>query len=154
MAFRFRAQAALDLRTRELEAAQRELARVQADRDLARQRVGEASEALAGARTAAGEATRSATDCTTLQWYRFWILRLEHERTAQIKMLALRDEAVRVATVACTRAQQRRESLFRFRERAFVAYEAAEAVRERKLVDELATRRFASARQSAHDQQA
>jgi flagellar export protein FliJ len=149
--FKFRAQAALDLRTRELEAAQRELARAEADRDLARRRVGEAAEAVAQARTTAAQAQRTATDCTALQWYRFWILRLDHERKAHEAMLAAREEAVGRAAAACMRARQRRESLARFREKAQLAFEAAEAAAERKLIDELATRRYAATRQSASE---
>jgi flagellar export protein FliJ len=149
MAFKFRAQAALDLRTRELEAAQRDLARAEADRDLARQRVGEATRAVAAARVTAATAQQTATDCTALQWYRFWILRLDHERKALETTLTAREEAVRQATAACLRARQRRESLARFRDKAQLAYEAAEAAAERKLIDELATRRYAATRQSA-----
>lgn len=148
MQFKFRAQAALDLRTRELEAAQRDLARAEADRDVARRRVGEAAAAVARARTTASEAERTATDCTALQWYRFWIARLDHERKAHEATLAARDEAVRRAAAACMRARQRRESLARFREKAQLAFEAAEAAAERKLIDELATRRYAATRQS------
>ena len=44
-AFRFRAQAALDLRRRELEAAQRELAHAEQDRNTARRCVEEATAA-------------------------------------------------------------------------------------------------------------
>ena len=153
MAFRFRAQAALDLRTRELEVAQRDLARAETDRDLARRRVGAATDAVARARATASEAQRTATDCTALQWYQFWITRLDHERTAHETTLTAREEAVRRATDTCMRARQRRESLARFREKAQLGYEAAEAAAERKLIDELATRRYAATRQSASETQ-
>ncbi|HEY6359861.1 MAG TPA: flagellar export protein FliJ [Vicinamibacterales bacterium] len=149
MAFRFRAQAALDLRTRELEVAQRELARAQGDRDAAGVRVEQANAALEAARTQAAEALRTATTCTALQWYQSWILRLSHERKAHNATLAAREEAVTRAAAACLRAQQRREALDRFREKARASYEAAQAATERKLIDELATRRYATTRQSA-----
>jgi len=149
MPFKFRAQAALDLRTRELQDAQRQLARAEGDRDGARLRVAEANAALDEARARAGAAQRTVTDCTALQWYQFWILRLSHERTAHDATLAAREEAVRRAAAACMRAQQRREALDRFREKARRGYEAAEAAAERKLIDELATRRYAATRQSA-----
>ena len=149
MKFRFRAQAALDLRTRELEAAQRELAQKQGDRDAAQGRLTAAEEALTGARHAATEAQRTMTDCTALQWYRFWILRLDHERKAHAGVLAAREEAVARATEACRRAQQKRDALERFRDKAKQRHAAAEAAEERKLIDELATRRYAAARQSA-----
>jgi flagellar export protein FliJ len=149
MAFKFRAQAALDLRTRALQDAQRELARVEGDRDVARLRVADANAALDAARAQAGAAQRAATDCTALQWYQFWILRLSHERKAHDATLAAREEAVRRAAAACMHAQQRREALDRFREKARRRYEAAQDAAERKLLDELATRRYAATRQSA-----
>jgi len=148
MAFRFRAQAALDLRSRELQDAQRELAKRQGDRDRAQLRVSEAGEALTAARAKASEAQRTVTDCTALQWYQFWILRLDHERKAHAATLAAREEAVMQARAACLRAQQKRDSLERFRDKAQLAYESAQAATERKLFDELATRRYAVTRQS------
>ena len=153
MPFKFRAQAALDLRTRQLQEAQRELARAEGDRDAARLRVTQADDALETASGQAADAHRTATDCTALQWYRFWILRLSHERTAHAATLAAREVVVQRAAAACMRAQQKREALDRFREKALLGYEAAEAEAERKLVDELATRRYASTRQSALGQQ-
>jgi flagellar export protein FliJ len=146
--FKFRAQAALDLRTRQLQEAQRELARAEGDRDAARLRVTQADEALEAARAQAADAQRTATDCTALQWYRFWIIRLGHERTAHAATLAAREQVVQRAAAACMRAQQKREALDRFREKALLGYEAAEAEAERKLIDELATRRYAATRQS------
>ena len=149
MPFKFRAQAALDLRTRQLQDAQRELARAEADRDAARLRVEQADAAVDQARTQAAAAQRTATDCTALQWYRFWILRLSHERKAHAATLATKQEAVARAAASCLRAQQRREALDRVREKARLGYEAEEAALERKLIDELATRRYAATRQSA-----
>jgi flagellar export protein FliJ len=148
VAFRFRAQAALDLRDRELQEAQRELAQRQGDRDAAGLRVTQAEQALIDARVSASEAQRTVTDCTTLQWYRFWIVRLDHERKAHAAALATREDAVTEARAACLRAQQKHDSLERFRDKARRGYEAAEAETERKLFDELATRRYAVTRQS------
>ena len=148
MPFRFRAQAALDLRSRQLQDAQRELARAEGDRDAARLRVTAADAALDEARAQAAAAQRTASDCTALQWYQFWILRLSHERKAHLATLAAREEAVKRAAAACMRAEQRREALDRFREKARRGYEAHEAAAERKLIDELATRRYAATRQS------
>lgn len=141
-AFRFRAQAALDLRQRELEQAQRQLARTEELRDAARQRLQAADEAAASARTQATAAHRTSGDVTALQWYRFWILRLDHERAAQAAALAAREQEVMQAAAACMRARQRRESLDRFRTKAQAAHEEAEQAAEMKLIDELATRRF------------
>ena len=149
MAFKFRAQAALDLRTRQLQEAQRELARAEGDREVARRRLAAAEQSLVEARATASEAQQTITDCSALQWYRFWILRLEHERKAHVATLAARDEAVARAAAICQQAQQKKESLHRFRDKARAGYEAEEAAAERKLIDELATRRYAATRQSA-----
>jgi flagellar export protein FliJ len=146
MRFRFRAQAALDLRTRALEQAQRELARAEALRDAATRRVADADAAAARAREAATEAQRTARETTGLEWYRFWILRLTHERAAHAKALAAREQDVGRAVVACVAARQRRESLERFKEKARAAHAAAQHTAETKLIDELATRRFAAQR--------
>ena len=59
--FKFRAQAALDLRQRELEAAQRQLARTEELRDAARRRLEQADEAATGARE--HDVTQAAAAC-------------------------------------------------------------------------------------------
>jgi len=144
--FRFRAQAALDLRARELEVAQRELARAQAVRDAARARVGQAEAHAARARAQAAEVQRTSLEAAGLEWYRFWILRLDHERTLHAATLAARDQDVERAAAACLRARQRRESLDRFKQKARAAHDEQQRAAETKLIDELATRRFAAAR--------
>ena len=148
MTFKFRAQPALDLRSRELEVAQRELARTEQVRDAARERLREADAAAARARVEADEAQRTATAVTGFEWYRFWILRLDHERSAHAATLAAREEDVAKATARCIRARQRREALDRFKDKARAAHDAAQRAAEMKLIDELATRRFAAARQA------
>jgi len=148
VAFKFRAQAALDLHTRELEEAQRQLARAEGDRDLAKQRVRDAEAAVQHARETAGEAHRRTTNSTDLQWYRVWILRLDHERIALATTLAAREDAVRRATALCLEARKRRESLEKFREKARRVYDTTQAEHERKLIDELATRRHTLANRS------
>ena len=143
--FKFRAQAALDLRQRELEQTQRQLARTEELRDAARQRLQQADADAASARAQATEAHRTSGDVTALQWYRFWILRLDHERSAHAAALAAREQEVIQAAAACLRAKQRRESLERFRAKARAAYDEAEHAAEMKLIDELATRRYGRA---------
>ena len=140
--FRFRAQPALDLRRRELEAAQRDLARAEWDRAKAAEAVESAARAEREAREQGGEHAREAKTATDLQWYRFWILRLEHERRSAGARLAAREADVTKAAAACMRAKQRCESLERFREKARQAFDRKEADAERKLIDELATLRY------------
>ncbi len=143
--FKFRAQAALDLRQRELEQAQRQLARTEELRNAARRRLQQADDDAAGARTQATDAQRTTTDVATLQWYRFWILRLDHERSAHAATLAAREKDVIQAAAACMRARQRRESLDRFRQKAQAAHDEAEQAAEMKVIDELATVRYGRA---------
>jgi len=140
--FRFRAQAALDLRRRELDAARRELADVERVRDDARERVRRAESALAGARAAGTARARQPGSVTDWHWYRIWILRLEHERTAECAVLTTREAQVATALRVVVLAHQRWESLDRLRVKAREAFDAAEAAAERKLIDELATSRY------------
>ena len=141
-AFRFRAQAALDLRTRQLQDAQRELARAEEVRDAARRRVADADLAIAHAREAAGEAQRVPGAVSRFEWYRLWMVRLGHERAAYAAALAGREEDVARAAGHCLRARQRRESLERFKDKASRAHAAAQQAADTKAIDELATRRF------------
>ena len=142
--FKFRAQPALDFRQRELEIAQRELARAEQVRDTARARLESADAEAARARTQAADAQRTASAVAGLERYRFWILRLDYERAGYAATLAAREQDVVKAVDRCRRAQQRRESLDRFKQKARAAHDAAERVAEQKLIDELATRRFAA----------
>lgn len=145
-AFRFRAQPALDLRRREHDAAQRALARADAERQRARERVNAADRALMAARRDLDDATRTPGSQHEHEWYRFWIIRLEQERTSLQRTLTACENAVVAARAACLTARQRCEALERFREKAYVAYMTAQAARDRKMIDELATRRFVARR--------
>jgi len=144
--FRFRAQAALDLRRRALDAAQRDLARAEGDRDRAQAAVSGAIDAVNDGRAAMAARLGSAAQASELQWYRFWILRLDHERAACRTRLAAREQAVAEARNACVAARQQCESLVKLRDKLRKAHEDADAAAERKLIDELATRRFVAAR--------
>ena len=144
--FRFRAQAALDLRRRQEEDALRHLARAEEDRDRARRRLEDAKTAAAVARGAAAAAAENGASITTLEWYRFWILRLDHERATSASVLGAREYDVKQASEACMRARQKCESLQRLKDKARRQYDAAENAAEQKLIDNLAVQRFAAAR--------
>jgi flagellar export protein FliJ len=152
-AFRFRAQVALDLRRRELATAQANLANAERDRETARQGVARAAAAVADAQNAGAAHISNRHSANDLEWYRFWILRLDHERRAAASRLQSREADVVTASAACLRAKQRCESLERLREKALDAHHLAEAAAETKLIDELATRRFTSQRMVAGDLQ-
>ena len=142
--FRFRAQAALDLRRRELADAQAKLAKAERDRDAAREGVARAAAAVADAQNAGAAQISNRHSATDLEWYRFWILRLDHERKAARSRLQAREADVITATAFCLHAKQRCESLEKLREKALQAHQLEEDALERKLIDELATRRFTS----------
>jgi flagellar export protein FliJ len=140
--FRFRAEAALDLRRREWQDAQAHLARAEQVRDMAARGVEKAAQAVAAAQQAGDEQGRATRTAAELQWYRFWIVRLDHERTAAQSLLAARQGEVARMLAACLHARQRCESLERLRDKMRRTFDRAEADAERKAIDEIATLRF------------
>jgi flagellar export protein FliJ len=141
-AFRFRAQAALDLRRREWQTAQGNLARAEQVREMAARDVEKAALALAEAQNVSAEGARETRTATELQWYRFWMIRLDHERRGAQSLLAARQGDVAKMSAACLHAKQRYESLERLQEKMRRTHERAEADAERKVIDEIATLRF------------
>lgn len=141
--FRFRAQAALDLRRREHEQSLRELAHAETEQQRARALVEAAECALVEAKRTADSAMRTLTSASELHWYQIWIVRLDRERGGVMAALEARGRDVARAREACARTRQRQESLERFREKALATFHAAEDARERKMIDELATQRYA-----------
>jgi flagellar export protein FliJ len=146
---RFRAQAALDLRQREYDAARRVLARAETDLRAARHLLAERRQALEDGRTQCGNAQAVAGPATQLQWYRFWIVRLEQEHTSQAAVVTAREREVAAATAACLRAKQRLESIERFKEKASAAWERMALAEEQKELDTLATLRFVAQQRAA-----
>ena len=148
--FRFRAQAAIDLRQREYDEARRVLAHASLDLRAAQRVYDDASERLAGAREQYGRELSARIDAARAEWYRFWIVRLEHERGVCARAVAAREREVALATAACLTTKRRLESLERFRDQARQAWEHAAAVEEQKQIDALATlRHVAALRESA-----
>ena len=145
--FCFRAQPALDLRRREHDAAQRALARADAERQEVQRRLTGAERTLDAARREADGAERTRDARHELEWYRFWIVRLERERAALRSALGACEAALTAARQACLAARQRHEALERLREKAYIAHVSAEATVERRLIDELAVQRFIALRQ-------
>lgn len=146
MKFKFRAKAALELRQREYDEAQRVLARAQLNQRAARVALDEKAFAVTDAkqRTAAAMSVMDAN--SPISWYRSWIVRLEHERVACAHVAASRDAEVAQAAAACERTRQRVEALERFRDKARAAWDAALQADEQKQMDALATLRFAGRR--------
>jgi flagellar biosynthesis chaperone FliJ len=89
-------------------------------------------------------------DAARSQWYRFWIVRLEHERAVCATAVSARERDVALASAACLKTRQRLEALERFRHKAKHAWERAAAADEQKQIDALATlRHVAALRESA-----
>jgi flagellar export protein FliJ len=148
--FRFRAQAAIDLRQREYDESRRVLARASLDLRAAEDVLHESRERLAGGRDRFGREMSSRIDLASAQWYRFWIVRLEHEQAVCTQAVAAREREVALASAACQRARQRLEALERVRDKARHAWERAAAAEELKQIDALATlRHVAALRESA-----
>lgn len=148
--FVFRAQAAIDLRRREYDDARRVLARASLDLRAANDVWSEARERQHEARTQWAREMTQTVDPARSQWYRFWIVRLEHEQDVCAKAVAAREREVTLATAACHARRQRLEALERFRDKAHQAWERAAAAEEQKQIDMLATlRHVAALRESA-----
>lgn len=150
--FRFRAQAVLDLRTRAEEAAERALAaadevyrRAEAAREAAVRAQGDA-------RARAAEAAAHATGVHELTWYRNWIV--GHQRAVAVcqRLSDTRRTERDAARSAAERARRDRMAVEKLKDRARRAYQDAERRAEQKALDELATIKHATRRQSAGGQ--
>jgi flagellar export protein FliJ len=148
--FRFRAQAAIDLRQREYDDARRVLARASLDLRAAEEVYTEAEARIIAAREQGARNMRGTIDTARWQWHQSWILRLEHERAVCAADVAARERDVARASAAAVKARQRVEALERFRDKARRAWEHAVEAEEQKQIDVLATlRHVAALRESA-----
>jgi flagellar biosynthesis chaperone FliJ len=148
--FRFRAQAAIDLRQREYDDARRVLARATLDLRAAEEVQTEADARIIAAREQGTREMRGTIDIARWQWHQSWIVRLEHERAVCAADVAARERDVARAAAAALKARQRVEALERFRNKARFAWEHAVAAEEQKQIDVLATlRHVAALRESA-----
>ena len=148
--FRFRAQAAIDLRQREYDDARRVLARAALDLRAAEEVRTEADGRIIAAREQGTREMKGAIDIARWQWHQSWILRLEHERAVCAADVAARERDVARASAAALKARQRLEALERFRDKARRVWDHAVAADEQKQIDVLATlRHVAALRESA-----
>lgn len=147
--FRFRAQPVLDLRLRAEEAAERALA---AADEIFRQAEAAREAALraqADARSRAADGAAHATAAHELTWYRNWIV--GHQRAVAVcqRLSDTRRAERDVAQTAAERARRDRLALEKLKDRAYRAHLDAERRAEQKALDELATIKHATRRQSA-----
>jgi flagellar export protein FliJ len=104
----------------------------------------QAAERAAGeGRQGADHAARTAPVAAAGEWYRFWIVRLDRDLAVAKVQLHRRDEMLAAAHAACLHARQRYEALERLREKAYAAYLAGINAAEKKIIDDLATQRYA-----------
>ncbi len=136
-AFRFRAQAALDLRRTQDEEAQRVLAAAQAATAAARGDVERAVRRLAEAAERAREEEARAADTTAAIWYRNWMKGLQRAIALAQVALGERLAAERAATARALEARRRLRSLERLRDRLWKAAQRAELRAEQKEFDVL-----------------
>jgi len=138
--FRFRAQAALDLRRRQDEDARRQLA--EAER-IVREGEFAVEEAVAAVHDAIRRAGECASDVTLFTWHRNWITsRQHHAEDHRVRLDARRAEAAKAATKAQAARRQLR-TLERLQDRAMRAFLDAERRDQQKALDALGTMQFA-----------
>jgi flagellar export protein FliJ len=142
MSFKFRAQAALDLRRRENDDARRAVARAETDLRTAQQLLAQIEARARDARIQCAAVMIKPGGTAELQWYRSWIGRLDRDRSSAAKVVADREAALARAQEAQRLTGQRLESLERFKEKAMDAFAERGRAEERKFIDALATMRF------------
>jgi len=146
--FRFRAQAALELRRREDDAATRVLAQAERQLRQARALLTEVDGRITDARRQLMDGPGGVASLADARWHRSWIVRLDMERRAATERVVAREGAVAAALLARRRTHQRLESLERFREKALDRHEAEGEAAEQKLLDALGTMRYMAARRA------
>jgi flagellar export protein FliJ len=141
--FHFRAATVLHLRQRQYAIAQTELARAQAERDIAAARVRDAEAAVRGAEDQFRNQLVKGGDAGELQRHRNWITRQHAGAETCRRQLAERLDAVERATAHVRRTHRQSRVLERLRDRAWRDYQA-EARREDLIaMDELAVIQYA-----------
>ena len=141
--FRFRAEAALQMRRREHDRALVMLARAQAAFVAAQQGVEAAQKAIEHADRELHQAMQTPDPQLPLGWYRSWRLKVREDHRAAEARRDARDKDVREATGEVSRSRQRVRSLERLRELAVAAWERESRRSDQRTMDALASMRFA-----------
>jgi len=141
--FRFRAEAALQMRRREHDRALVMLARAQAAFVAAQQGVEAAQKAIEHADRELQQAMQTPDPQLPLGWYRSWRLKVREDHRAAEARRDARDKDVREATGEVSRSRQRVRSLERLRELAVAAWERESRRSDQRTMDALASMRFA-----------
>lgn len=140
--FRFRAQAALQLRRREHDQALSFLGRAETALTVAQRRVAEAHEAIRETEKQLNAAMSMPTAQVQLDWYRSWRLRCTVERDQREQQRRARELDVRKASAIVVATHQRVRSLECLHDHLLAEWKRAADLEERKEMDDLATMRF------------
>jgi flagellar biosynthesis chaperone FliJ len=144
--FRFRAQAALDLRQREHDEALRHRARAQAALDAADAAIAEAEAVIVAAERELASVMGGALEHSRIEWHRSWRSRCVQERTLLLTRRTQQDQELQQAAQQVSDTHRRLRSLERLREHAVVAWNRTGQQEERKTMDALAASRFVQER--------
>ena len=139
--FVFRARAALDLRRRRDDEAQRELAAANGEVTRAQRALDEAVEAREAEFGRARDAHAAGGDLVAVEWYRNWITRQQRDVARCEDELTRRRDAAEAARVKATKTHIDVRVLEKLEERARRAYDAAARQEEQKAIDWLAVLR-------------
>jgi flagellar export protein FliJ len=141
--FRFRAAAVLDVRRRQHELAQTQLAHAQQERDAAARLVCEAAEAGRGADREYRASLDAGAAAGALERHRNWMARLQAETDDRRRQLEERHLAVHHSAADVRHAYTRVRVLERLRDRAWRKYQVEVRRREAIELDYLAVIQYA-----------
>ena len=140
--FRFRAAAALDARRRQEDDALAECARKDGLKHAADARCERIETDRKAASVALIESQTQGQDSATQSWHRNWIAGLSAAANTAATNAAEAAQAVQASRLIWQEARKKRLVLERLRERAWRRFRHEEALREQKVIDELARVRF------------
>lgn len=140
--FKFRAQAALDLRRREHDDALRRRATALAALAAADEAIASADGIIAAADEQRAALMQEAVEHRHLQWHQAWRTRCVEERLLLQARRAKHDEELQQATEHVSLTFRRVRSLERLREHAIAAWNRSALEEERKTMDALAGSRW------------
>lgn len=140
--FRFRAQAAMDLRRKQDEDAQRALGEARRATQQAQAALDHERRVLDEAMVQARREAEQAYDATRAVWYRNWMSRQQQVIAAATRALEERRTAERTATEHAMQARRKLRALERLKDRLWKAFLAAELRAEQKELDVLGSLRY------------
>jgi len=144
--FRFRAQAALELRQKQDEDAQRALGDARRATAAAEEIVEREVRALSEAHARACEDEAQASDITRAIWHRNWMRRQQAVIASARALVDARRADQRAAAERAMETRRRLRSLERLRDRMWKAFQTAERRAEQKAFDVLGGLRYVAQR--------